>query len=538
MHYAALAGNIHTTKILVENGLDVNENISGYDLPLSYAVQGGSLEVVKFLVEHGAFIISPEDKQKNAVMKAAGYGHVEIFNYLIEVLQEEMDWEECLRMAIGGGNPAIVTYLVEKKKVDINKPYYTNMYFIQTAAESFRPTAPVILEYLLSKGVRLEDINNGELFPWAFRKCREETLLCILNHIETPPIQCSGGGETWCGLAEALDKNWFKLAEWFLHFETDYTFRGKPLLIYFADELEDSAQILAFLIGHGINTAYLSEALLHAAAHDNIEAIETLLTAGADINFEQNGENALCLANDRMTVELHIDRGIDTRNPKLQENLWRKPDVCMELIWKKAKIKFTQEMLDKGLNYAARSCHHNAIRYYISKKADPNYFHPTCIPPRLMTETDKSVGMTALMVYVTFKPSSEEIIQELVKAGAEVNLANEEGMTALHYAAMPNLESSFQATEGIGSRQDRENGAHAHTIFPYKSYDAFFKSQAETKLRPLLRAGAKVNAVDKEGKTPLQRAIETNNTYAIELLKRAGGKVKIKKSQLSLRVPG
>ncbi|MCD8043631.1 MAG: ankyrin repeat domain-containing protein [Tannerellaceae bacterium] len=534
LHYAAKAGSLENTKILVENGLDVNIRIRNVASPLCFAAAGGSLQVATYLVNQGAQLVYKGVSEKaSPLFNAAGYGHADVFFYLIELIQEEIDWNECFRRSIYGKNLEIIKYFVEKKGMEVDQPLIWK-YPIEMAAESYLDDTTPIMEYFLSKGASLQHINKGDHFPWAFRKCNEYTILFLLKNTENPPIQCSGGGEEWCGLAAALDDNRFKLAEYMLQYETDFTFRGKPLVIYFTDGLENSAAIIEFLIKHKINEEYYPEAFLNAALHNDTKSIEVLLNAGVDINTEQEGKNALCFTTDNATAELLVEKGINFQNSHLINSLWENLTVLNVIMWKNEGIKLPQEVINKGLHQAAKLNQQWAVYYFLSKKADPNCLYPVTIPATYRQEgtnyieiPEKTIEVTPFMANIIFGgrtyPGKGQlsIAELLVKAGTNLNLANKEGLTVLHYAAMPYYKKPYPAAVAFGSRQDRENGAHAHLVPPPGIHK---DNETNNILKYLIESGARLNIKDKEGKTPLMRAIETNYEPAIRILQKAGAK--------------
>lgn len=113
-----------------------------------------------------------------------------------------------------------------------------------------------------------------------------------------------------------------------------------------------------------------------------------------------------------------------------------------------------------------------------------------------------------------------EAVRALLKQGADVNAAQGDGMTALHWAAMNNQSELAKVLLYAGANVRAATRINAYTPL-------FLASQhghADV-IELLLRAGADARAVSATGSTPLMLAAASGHVRAVELLLEAGADV-------------
>ncbi|MBR0288482.1 MAG: ankyrin repeat domain-containing protein, partial [Selenomonadaceae bacterium] len=131
-------------------------------------------------------------------------------------------------------------------------------------------------------------------------------------------------------------------------------------------------------------------------------------------------------------------------------------------------------------------------------------------------------GRTALMYLAksdAFNPKNFEL---LIRAGANVNAINNGGQTALIMATR-----SRYATDKIRFLLDL--GANV-SLKDSTGCEALLYANKADCLKPLIRAGANVNATDNHGQTPLILATQRNDADSIRLLLDSGANVSLKDS--------
>jgi Carboxypeptidase regulatory-like domain/Ankyrin repeats (3 copies) len=108
--------------------------------------------------------------------------------------------------------------------------------------------------------------------------------------------------------------------------------------------------------------------------------------------------------------------------------------------------------------------------------------------------------------------TTSEILWDLINAGAKVNLKSEAGFTALMGLAMTNNSCVLNALLQVGARVDDKNDA-GETALMLAASAGFAKN-----VRALIAAGADINARNKENKTALNYAKDYDQTRVAKLL--------------------
>jgi uncharacterized protein len=118
-----------------------------------------------------------------------------------------------------------------------------------------------------------------------------------------------------------------------------------------------------------------------------------------------------------------------------------------------------------------------------------------------------------------------DAVRSLLKQAADVNAAQGDGMTALHWAAVKNDPDLVQTLlyAGANVRATTRIGAYTPLLLAAKNGSALA-------LAPLLKAGADVNGATANGTTPLMFAAASGSVDAVAALVEAGANVNAKDS--------
>ena len=128
------------------------------------------------------------------------------------------------------------------------------------------------------------------------------------------------------------------------------------------------------------------------------------------------------------------------------------------------------------------------------------------------TETRR--GQTALMWAAA--EGHSEVVEALIAAGAEVNLASAEGFTALAFAATSDDVRSIRALLAAGADP---NAASQDGSLPTNIAASYGHADA---LELLIEAGGDFSRGDRDGRTPLYAAAQAGNSESVSLLLDAG----------------
>ena len=146
-----------------------------------------------------------------------------------------------------------------------------------------------------------------------------------------------------------------------------------------------------------------------------------------------------------------------------------------------------------------------------------------------------AVGALALSTLLSAAPSTpvadaamqgnREAVRLLLKQAADVNAAQGDGMTALHWAAMKDDADLAQTLlyAGANVRATTRIGSYTPLILAAKNGSAAV-------MAPLVKSGADVNAQTSNGTTPLMFAAASGSAAAVNLLIASGANVNAKES--------
>jgi ankyrin repeat protein len=144
-----------------------------------------------------------------------------------------------------------------------------------------------------------------------------------------------------------------------------------------------------------------------------------------------------------------------------------------------------------------------------------------------------AIGALSLSAYLYAAPSTpvadaaqqgdKETVRTLLRQAADVNAAQGDGMTALHWAAMKNDVELARTLlyAGANPRATTRIGSYTPLVLAAKNGNAAV-------MDPLIKAGADVNAKTSNGTTPLMLAAASGDVAAVSRLIEAGADVNAK----------
>lgn len=234
------------------------------------------------------------------------------------------------------------------------------------------------------------------------------------------------------------------------------------------------------------------------AARSNMSQVAALLAAGAEIDgVENEGRTALMMAfageeRSGWTVKPLLDG-----SPNLELTDHKGWTALAHAAWRSGVKPAIGELIDAGARLEALGwtpLHAAAVRRdakrvteLLGEGADPN--------------ARDRWGRTPVMWAARFIDQDRETIPALVRAGADVNAADEDGATAMHIAASHAWDGELADLLHQGARID----ARDHMGRTPLMYAASSKHH-DYQVLYLLEAGAAVDGMDDEGRTALMHA--------------------------------
>jgi ankyrin repeat protein len=143
-----------------------------------------------------------------------------------------------------------------------------------------------------------------------------------------------------------------------------------------------------------------------------------------------------------------------------------------------------------------------------------------------------AIALTAILHAAAGAPVADaamdgnrDAVKTLLKQAADVNAAQGDGMTALHWAAMKNDAELVQTLlyAGANPKATTRIGAYTPLLLAAKSGNADV-------IEPLVKSGADVNAATSNGTTALMFAAASGNVAAVQALLERGADVNAKES--------
>ena len=125
-----------------------------------------------------------------------------------------------------------------------------------------------------------------------------------------------------------------------------------------------------------------------------------------------------------------------------------------------------------------------------------------------------ALGVTPLIKAAMFNRGA--VAAQLIKAHADVNIANAQGYTPLHWAALKGFLDIVEMLLAAGAGADPRSGLGLTPLM-----QAAMSGHARV-CDALIAKGASVNEADKRGMTPLHKAVNDGHVAVAELLVAAG----------------
>lgn len=284
---------------------------------------------------------------------------------------------------------------------------------------------------------------------------------------------------------------------------------------------------------------YQEEDLLQAAAAGNLEAVKAALAAGVDVNTSRrDGWTALHAAAERSRVEIVkqlIEAGANVNaqgflgvTPLHWAAIRGPTEAVVALIQAGAVINVETIREHTPLGAAARAGNVEAARVLITAGADVNggeYMTPLALATKyarrdvieLLVERGANINDTRNPPL--HWAGAPEVATALMNAGANVNVRDKDGCTALH------LTTGTWVPKAEAVKVLLEAGAHVNAKSKTGStplHEAVLQQHLDT-VKVLIEAKAEVDARDENGNTPLSLAKEAGEPF-VEVLLAAGAR--------------
>ncbi len=465
---------IESMKRLISAGCDMNKREKYGWSPLMVSQNQGHFELMKCLIRAGADVNLTikgghlATGETTPLMFACAAGHISIFQELLEagadVNMTNSVGSSALMFAVQSLSAKIVQLLIDKG-ADVNASDNSGKTALYEAAQEGHLEARSNGDYSEKEaslqrnkitGYRSESckILLMLLKAGAHVKCRHNLKdLCKLHVGEKPTnphilnMLFAAGGDVPDAECAKFDRENQTLLELCRHSVRKALKKTHPEQNFYQSvyQLDLPHEVQSFLLYHAghdekfdnFQTKNKTEALFSAVFNGELDELKALVESGIDINARNKttGDTALILA----TKGQHIE--------------------CVRYLLRESGA-------------------YRSSRGPVQTRHSGNDFEPNI-------NLRNSMGQTALMA-VALYPGGEEVMKLLIEAGADVNLPDLKGATAIFVEVFLNRGDIFDE---------------------------------------LLRHGADVNIQDRRGDTPLINAVRKKNQTAVHKLLKAGANV-------------
>ncbi len=483
---AAKTGQVEVAKLLLDNGAKAGNEPANVSYPLASAVKHEYVQVVDLLLSRGAPVNEVADEDgETPLMLAAETGNVEIVKLLLhrgaQAGAKDKAGHTVLDHAKGEKRDAILDALKQAGAKEAEP----------TALDAVRQDDVRLLRALLDKGAdpNLKDSQGKTALFYAMDSFDATDLVQALLDKGANPNARDAAGETPIGLAKA-----------------------------------SKVAMVQILLDAG---AYAPEfEFVDAVTAGNTATVTQMLDAGVSANSSGlGGQTALILA---------------SSVPHL--------DIAKLLLERGADLKARDGQGKTALNYAVMMGHMDVVRFLLDKGADAKVTtengdsilmdlsdKPSLDLLRLLVEHGAGVrGRTKDMnrtVLMDIAPkANEQVLQYVLGKGAlaDINARDNYGATALIQAASAGNAPAVRVLLAKGANPqiaETSGGMTALHMALYTNRKDHPDANIPEVVRLLLAGGAKVNAPDSRGVTPIQYALKEGDEEAAAVLVKAGARM-------------
>jgi ankyrin repeat protein len=353
-----------------------------------------------------------------------------------------------------------------------------------------------IVEYLLSKGARV-DKKTGRLGWTALLEA------CLGGSLDIATMLVDAGADVNLKSSEEVSPLFFSIYN-----------KHTPVVEYLlskgarVDEMDPS----------GLTPLY------KACFDGSLDIASALVDAGADVNLKSTSDYAplyAAVSNKHKTVmEYLLSKGarIDEKSgPNGLTAIYKacadgSLDIATVLVDAGADVNLKSPQGFAPLFAAIQNNHKPVVEYLLSKGVH-------------IDEKNGKLGLTAL--HKACINGSLDIATVLVDAEADINVKDESGFTPFYSAVHNHHIPVIKYLLSKRARINEKNGPNDDTVLNRACVTGSLEI-----VKILVNAGADINAVNKQGKTPLDFAVEKNHQSVIDYLE------SLQPSQASPQWPG
>ncbi|XP_055543762.1 uncharacterized protein LOC129729275 [Wyeomyia smithii] len=521
LHYVAIQGKVETIKKLLTTGANVDATTKNGDTPLIVAVKSRCSDalLIDALLERDKNINATNSEGWTALHYAAEQGKVETIKKLlttganVDATTKNGDTPLIVAVKSRCSDALLIDALLEQtNNIDAaNSEGWTALHY---AADQGKVET---IKKLLTTGANVDaTTKNGDTPLIVAAKALYSDALLIDALLERDKNINATNSEGWTALHYAADQGKFETIKKLLTTGANVDATTKngdtPLIVAVKSWCRNALLIDALLEQTNNIDAANSEgwtALHYAAKEGKIETIKTLLTAGANVDATtEDGDTALMIASEfgRINVVhtlLERDENINATNSKG----W----TALHYAAEQGRVRTIQKLLTTGANVDATANNGDTPLIVAAKS-----WCSASLPIDALLERTNNVnaanseGWTAL--HYTAKAGNVKTIKKLLTTRANVDAVTENGDTALMVA------TKFGRSNVIHTLLARDKNINAANSEGWTALHYAAKAGNVKTVRKLLTAGANVDATTENGDTALMIASEFGRSNVVHTL--------------------
>ncbi|XP_055954321.1 serine/threonine-protein phosphatase 6 regulatory ankyrin repeat subunit C-like [Patella vulgata] len=535
-------------RLLMSQGIDINELNSCNESPLYLAVFQENEEMVKTLIKsHCDVNIKVGDDMGSVLMEPIGYSDTItqiLINAGCDVNIADKYGVTPLMKCVEMGNLVLVKQLIDRG-ASVNAKDNNGCFVLDYLFRSHHRSTDIV-KIMIEAGA---DIHKGNNLLSRAIDCKEYKMASLLmeHGIDVNTVDKNGDKP----LALASEHCETHLVTLLISKDCDINHQNlkgetalhKALQVsrYFANYQDMEKIINMLLLQNGMNVN-LSDvdgqtALSIAVGNRERSITEELLKAGADVNHcDKRRETPLVIAvknKDNVMVDVLLKAGADVnhcdkrRETPLVIAVKNKDNVMVDVLLKADVDLKPRDELGGNAIFLATLLNASLVLDILLK-----YSNLRGEAESIVNATDKD-GKTSLMVAADRGP--KDIVEKLLRAGCNINLQDHGGKTALMFA-VDNKDETRTAFMYAVDNQDEtilslllQNGAD-YNICDNNDKTALMvavQKKRDGHCEDLLKAGADVNLSDNNGNTALLIAVRLSNRKIVTDLLKAGADVNL-----------
>ena len=502
---ASDCGYLNGINMLLRAGADPNViNVNGSTCLHFASCHGSSKEVLQTIIDHGVNVNATNKKGHTALMMASEFGHLDDIHVLLKAGAQpnitDVYGNTCLHFPVIQGRHIEVLEAIIDHGVDVNASNKKGQTALMIATEKGNIDALNVLKAGADPNITNAD-GNTCLHLSILHGCRKEVVQMIIDH-GAHVNATNKNGLTALMIASCkgnVDGVNALLKTGANHYITDAD--GNTCLHYSIFG-KWRREVLEMIIDHGAHVNDTGEnghtALMMACERGNIDGINLLLKAGADVNIScAKGNTCLyrCMIgeykNEVLQTMISCGAQVNTIN---EEGL-----TALMIASKRGNIDGINLLLKAGADGNISCAKGNTcLHHCMIEDCKSEVLHALSNSGAQVNAINKR-GRTALMIAI--EKGHIDGINVLLKAGADPNIIDVDGNTCLHCSILWDCRTEVLHTMIDNGAQVNATNKNGLTALMMASYCGYLNG-----INMLLRAGADPNVINANGSTCLHFA--------------------------------